>query len=112
MIQLRADRGGKNNFFRALFQLGTVGKDKPEPEAQEVVFQTIEAAPALVGLVFSDRHAPFHQMQLLQSLEVGGDVIQADGLLDLVLAGLAGGNRLAGLQNNCAVLEVPAAGES
>ena len=112
MIQLRTENRVENNFFRALFKLGTVRKDKPEPEAQVVVFQTIEAAPALVGLGFSDRHAPFHQMQLLQSLEVGGDVIQAGGLLDLVLTGLAGGNRLAGLQNSCAVLEVPAAGES
>jgi len=82
------------------FELRAVWMDVTEPKAQVVIFQTIDHASARLGLRFGYRHQPFHQMKLLQGVQVSGCPFNPGGLLDFIQAGLASCNSL----QNCKVV--------
>ncbi len=58
-------------------------------EPQELVFQTIDPPATLLRLLFSHRYHSFHQMKLLQGVQIRSGPFNPCSLFDFIQAGPA-----------------------
>lgn len=89
LIEIWQDGVCKQLSAVASLQLRPIGMDKAEPEAEKLVFQSVQASAAFVRLGFGDGHDALDKMQLLQGVQISHHAVQAGSLLDFIQLGSA-----------------------